>query len=198
MGCQTVGDLYLCRSCRAALRSGRSMVAGAELCTLGAYEGVLQDCLTAVKQRGHKALGHELAQLVAQRIAEKQKGAAQVMGIRPSRSGHRFRGYSLPLMMESELLVARPDWMALPESLRSHFPEGQSNSKGMNLEQRLERQHGLSLNLPESAQGRGALWILDDVVTTGATMSLTVSVARQLGYDPIFCYAVAVADEVSE
>ena len=174
------------------------MVAGAELQTLGAYEGILQDCLTAVKQRGHKALGEELARLAAQRIAALGSSPAEVMGIRPSRSGHKFRGYSLPRMMEAELLAARTDWRPVPDSVRAVFPEGQSNSKGMNLEQRLERQHGLSLNLAEGASDRGTLWILDDVVTTGATMSLTVSIARKLGFDPIFCFAVAVADEITE
>lgn len=172
------------------------MVAGVELRTLGTYEGVLQECLTAVKQRGHKALARELAQMAAQRIVAIRPDSAQVLSIRPSRAGQRFRGFSLPLMMEREVL-ARTGWQPVTAELRARFPEGQSSSQGLNLEQRLERQRGLPARSQSLEASRGPLWLLDDVVTTGATLSVAVGVARGLGYDPIRCFAVAVADEAT-
>lgn len=173
------------------------MVAGVELRALGAYEGLLQECITAVKQRGHKAVGRELAQLAAGGVVASGLGPAQVMSLRPSRAGQRYRGFSLPMMMEDEVL-ARTGWQPVPRELRAYFPEGQSSSRGLNLEQRLERQQGLSPSFPEPPEGgRGMLWLLDDVVTTGATMSLAVAIARGLGYDPISCFALAVAEEAT-
>ena len=168
---------------------------GSELLTLGSYEGVLQACLTAVKQQGHKALGIELAQLAALRVEERWgKGPAnRVYSIRPSRSGQRYRGFSLPLMIEQAVL-ARTGWPALEESLIGHFPDSKTSSQGLNLEQRLERQHRpLAPPSAQLGQGKGPLLILDDVVTTGATLGAAVITARELGFEPVNCCALAVA-----
>lgn len=198
VGCQAGRDSFLCAGCRARLKANRSLVAGEQLLVLGDYEGCLQACLAAIKHQGHRALAAELAQLCAQRIAQAwgQVSSMQVYSIKPSRAGHRYRGFSLPAMMEKAVL-SRTGWTPLPEALAAQFPSGQASSRGMNLEERLQRQQSLH----ESAQARapettarGPLLILDDVVTTGATMGSTVVMARALGFAPLHLFAVAVAE----
>ena len=195
VGCQAGGEHYLCSACRSSLRPGRSLVAGAELITLGAYEGVLQACLTAVKQQGHKSLARELAQMAGESAARCWGGGPErvVYSVRPSRAGQRLRGFSLPWLMERAVLE-RTDWKALSEPLAASFPDRETSSQGLNLEERLARQQGAPWQgRPAEGTGRGALLILDDVVTTGATLAAAVNAARELGFDPISCLALAVA-----
>jgi predicted amidophosphoribosyltransferase len=196
LGCQRRGELYLCADCRASLRPSLSLVLGAELLALGSYEGPLQACLTAVKQQGHKAVAAELALMAAQGVEQRwgRGHPAKVYSIRPSRSGQRFRGFSLPLIME-RAVRERTGWVALEAALAGRFPDSKVSSQGLNLEQRLERQQRPAATPEPLSIGQGPLLILDDVVTSGATLGAAVAVARALGFEPITCCALAVAPQ---
>lgn len=197
LGCQAEMGKYLCSACLANLQPCHSLITGASLITLGRYEGFLAESLTAVKKRGHKALAKELSELAAMAIVQRwgREESWTVHAVRPSREGHRYRGFSIPQMME-KAVIESTGWQALEPSLAASFPGSLSSSRGLSLEQRLGRQSDSDISSSGKCQPRGPLLLLDDVVTTGATLGKAVSTARELGFEPVSCFALALAPEL--
>lgn len=195
LGCQLLGAGYLCPECRAELKGRTEMVGGVPLLTMGCYDGVLRSVLMAVKSRGHRAAGRELARHGVERwLAQRDRLPAQarIHAVRASRAGQKLRGFSLPRMLADEL-HHQSGWPLLEASLADWFPLDSNRSRGLGVEERWTRRQARAV--PEELRRvcRGALVLVDDVVTTGATMTATVSVARELGFSPIVCLALATA-----
>lgn len=196
LGCGASAGEHLCSTCRSDLQPARCLLLEAELWTLGSYEGVLAEAIGAVKQKGHKALGRELARLAARAVGQRwgRQGSHHVYSLAASRSGQRLRGFSLPELM-GQAVLEQTAWNALDRNLAASFPDSVSSSRGLNLEQRLERQFpARSFRLSESGTA-GPILLLDDVVTSGATMGTAVARARELGFGPVRCFALALAPE---
>lgn len=195
LGCQRLGAGYLCPECRAGLQGRTEMVGGVPLLTMGCYDGALRGVLVAVKSRGHRAAGRELARHgVEQWLAQPDRlpVEARIHAVRASRAGEKLRGFSLPRMLAEELR-RHTGWPLLEPSLASWFPTDSKRSRGLGLEERWARRQARAVP-PELQRGcRGGLVLVDDVVTTGATMAATVNVARELGFRPIVCLALATA-----
>ena len=120
------------------------------LWTLGSYEGLLQSCIATIKNRGHRALAEELSQVAALRFLEVFPFRAEVdavMAVPASRQGQRFRGFSLPQMME-DALRAQSGWPTLPPDIRRCYRSAAKSSKGMGGAERLARMHGDRLEAP--------------------------------------------------
>lgn len=192
MGCQTDGG-YLCQACRQKNFSvSESSLGGRTLWTLGGYDGLLQNCIATIKNRGHRALAQELSQVAAQSFLEAFPHPSQVdavMAVPASRQGQRFRGFSLPQMME-DALRACSGWPTLPSDMRRCYRSADKSSKGMGGAERLSRMHGERVEAHPQAKGKGLL-LVDDVVTTGATLNRCLTQAEQQGFEPIFCFALA-------
>lgn len=166
------------------------------LLSFGSYEGVLQKALTAVKSRGHQAAGRELARLAAEVwLPQIQEGAIRprVHPVAPSTAGQKLRGFSLTKLLAQEL-QQRSGWPMLEERFASSFPSDSGRSRGMGIAERWNRRR-LPLEQSESVSraGSGALILIDDVVTTGATMTATASVAKEMGFAPVIGLALASA-----
>lgn len=166
--------------------------------TMGCYEGALRSVIMAVKSQGHRAAGRELARLGVDSWMEHQlrfPNRPTICPIAASSSGQRLRGFSFPHMLATEL-HRRTSWPLLESSTARLFPSDTGRSRGLGLTdrwaRRLRRQP--EETLPKSV--RGPLVLIDDVVTTGATMTSTVTVAHQLGFEPIVGLALAVAPSV--
>jgi predicted amidophosphoribosyltransferase len=103
--------------------------------------------------------------------------------------------------MMQQATLAHTGWEALPQELAGHFPDQRASSRGMSLEQRLARRRREALPTPSPAEApdsdaaRGPLLVLDDVVTTGATLSSAVARASELGFHPVRCFALALAPD---
>lgn len=191
LGCRAENAGYLCSECREGFELRCSRLSGHTLWTLGSYEGLLKKSITSVKTQGHKALGKELAEIAGQIIAERIAPTFRpdfVMAVPASGQGQRFRGFSLPQMMEAQV-VEKTGWQSLPPKLRRTFKSAKKSSRGLNKEARLARSKGLVQRTEEEADG--ALLILDDVVTTGATLSRCLEQAESMGYSDIRCFALA-------
>lgn len=192
VGCHQPGQLF-CAACAASLAPQQSVVLDCELWALGAYEGVLSRALSAVKHRGQTALASHLAERLAQDCARRWESAPpqRVLGLPSSRSGRRYRGFSLPSLLQ-EAVVRRTGWSPLESELAACFLAAPSSSRGLGLQQRLARAASSGLGELEGS-GQGRLLLLDDVVTTGTTMAQAIRTARALGFDPVCCGAVALA-----
>lgn len=173
-----------------------SRLCGCTLWTLGPYDGLLRKAISTVKTQGHKALGRELSEiassLVKSRLVQKIS-PDYVMAVPSSHQGQRFRGFSLPQMMEDRILEVT-DWVALPQSLRRAFKSANKSSRGLSKEDRITRSKSLVQRTETLVCG--SILIVDDVVTTGSTLNRCVEQAQGLGFQEVTCLALAelVAD----
>lgn len=166
------------------------------LLSFGSYEGVLQKALTAVKSQGHQAAGKELARQAADvwlPQIQADSRSPRLHPIAPSTAGQKLRGFSLTKLLAQEL-QRRSGWPLLEQELAATFPSDSGRSRGMGVAERWNRRRLSSEQFePVSRTQSGTLVLIDDVVTTGATMSATASAARQMGFAPVIGLALAVA-----
>lgn len=198
LGCGCDHSGYFCLACRGSLCPKFSFVAGAELLTLGPYGGPLKACILAVKLRGQKEVGRELAELALENIQGYwDEDSVWIHAMASSRAGGRWRGFSLPEMIVKEV-VQRTGWQRLSLDQSKAFQVQSKRSRGLGLEERMTRGLGSWPVHPVGQPKRvkkvaERLILVDDVVTTGATLAGAVGVARQLGYESVCCFALAVA-----
>ena len=160
--------------------------------TLGAYDGLLKECILGIKNRGHKALAKELSRAAAKAFLEafpQQDRIHAVMAVPSSKQGQKFRGFSLPQMIE-EGLRETAGWPTLSPSLRRCYRAAAKSSRGLGRSERLARVQTADVQAFEEAKGKGLL-LVDDVVTTGATLTRCVTQADQQGFAEVYCFALA-------
>ena len=171
------------------------MVGGVLLLSFGSYEGVLQKALTAVKSQGHQAAGKELARQAADvwlPQIQADSRSPRLHPIAPSTAGQKLRGFSLTKLLAQEL-QRRSGWTMLEEGFASSFPSDSGRSRGMGIAERWNRRRLSEQSESVSRAGSGALILIDDVVTTGATMSATANVAKEMGFAPVIGLALSSA-----
>ena len=169
------------------------MVGGTELFSLGCYEGLLRDAVTTTKFRGHRAVGLELARFAAESIEPLRlrfEDPPCVFAVPGSKVGQKKRGFSLPAMVADEI-CRKTGWHHLDKNIVKVFPLAEKSSQGLDIHHRWSRHQSIleSLSVPLTRRG---LLIVDDVVTTGATISANVETARNLGFETVVCFALAV------
>jgi len=162
------------------------------LWSLGPYEGLLKQCITTVKARGHKALAVELAEFAAERAYAELKDQGPInaiFAVPASQQGQRFRGFSLPQIMETKL-AEKSGWPSLEQKLRRVYRSSTKNSQGLTKGDRLQRNQAMLTDVDKRAN-LGTLLLLDDVVTTGATLGRCVAQATMQGFENVVCFALA-------
>lgn len=171
-GCDEPGRL-LCDGCRNLLRPvpvRRALTAGLSATAALPFDGVAARCIRAVKEDGSTLLVRPLA--AALRAVVPSDPAVLLVPVPTSRAAFRRRGFRVP-----ELLVRacgrRPTRLLVPVG-------------------RAEDQRGLgraerALNVAGSMRARRAgtgdeVIVVDDVITTGATLTEASDVLREAGF----------------
>lgn len=185
---------HLCPDCRQqCLALRRSSVWETTLWTVGTYDGLLKQCITSVKTRGHKALAKELVGAVAEIVSVElapQLAVDAIFSVPSSQQGQRFRGFSLPGALEAQL-VQEVGWKALPVELRRLYRSTAKTSQGLTAGQRIERAQSLVKEVKSEQTDLGTILLIDDVVTTGSTLGRCVKEARAQGFSRVVCLALA-------
>ena len=150
------------------------------------YEGKVRDALLRFKFQGASAAARPLGELIAQCAAEHLSGEFDTLAWVPvSQKRLRQRGYD-----QAELLAraAGAVWGVRPESLLRKHTDNPAQSGLAGAGARAE-------NVRDVYQARNAagkrVLLIDDICTTGATLSECARTLRQAGAAEVVCAAAA-------
>jgi predicted amidophosphoribosyltransferase len=176
-------DVALCEACTAALEPAvlRRTVAGdIDVWSGLSFEGVAGRVLRGLKEEGRTGLARALAPALGAAVAAAGDAEAVIVPLPTSRTAYRRRGYRVV-----DLIAARAGLRVTP-LLRQTRRTADQRGLGQDL-----RHH----NVTGSLRARGAVGkrvvVVDDVVTTGATLTEAVRALRAAGADVIAAATVA-------
>jgi ComF family protein len=162
----------------------------------GVYDGALREIVHALKYRGRTSLARRLAELIAERCGAALTGAGALVPVPLHASRRRERGFNqaeliaralpLPCVNALERVRATPSQTDLPADQRRTNVRGAFAVKG--------RQSPFSGWFTEkSVTVPLSLVLVDDVATTGATLSECARVLKEAGAREVRAVTVARA-----
>ena len=176
-------DVALCTGCRAALAPrpySRTLASGLEVYAGLAFEGVPARVLRALKEEGRTGLTRSLAPALRAAVAAAQPGSVIAVPVPASRAAMRRRGYRVV-----DLIAQRA---GLPVERLLVASRASADQRALGRDAR--RRNVAGTMRARDAAGRRIL-VVDDVVTTGATLDEAVQVLRDAGAEVIGAAAVA-------
>lgn len=180
-------DTALCEACIVALApvpAHRTLdVPGGTVALWSAlpFEGVTARTVRAIKEDGRTGLVAALAPALEVALACAGAAGAVLVPVPTSRASYRRRGFRVP-----DLLIRRAGFR--PHRLLA-FTRRTNDQRGLDREHRRHNVAG-SLRASPDAAGRRVV-VVDDVVTTGATLAEAVRALRAAGADVVAAVAVA-------
>ena len=182
-GCGEPGEL-LCAECHAQLTYrpvGTATPKGLAVHAALAFDGVAARCIRRLKGEGETLLARALGDVLAPVLEAARTSDALVVPVPTSRTAFRARGYRVP-----ELLARRAG--AMPVPLLVSVIE-KADQRGLDVRERRENVRGSMC-----ARRRGAgerIVLLDDVVTTGATLDEAARALTEAGFEVVSAVALA-------
>ncbi len=178
-GCNQPGET-LCRRCRFALASASSQVSDTGILAALPFEGVARQVVHGLKYRNRRPVARQLARLMVRRLSV---GAIDLVTWAPTSGARaRSRGYD-----QAELLArAVAAELGVPCRRLLYRSHGASQTG----QKRAQRLQGPSFR---ARTGRRQLRVLvvDDVVTTGATLLAARNALLRAGVATVVCVAAA-------
>ena len=189
----------VCGHCRAALpwtRGDQGEVAGEffSLCAAPLwYRDQVRQCVHQYKFSGHRAYARPCGQLMARCVQDHLEGRYDVVTWVPlSRKRRRERGYDQARLLAGSMARAL-GCQTVPLLEKIRHTQAQSG-----LEEESQRRAnvlGAYRLLPRAQVSGTRVLLVDDVVTTGSTLSECARVLRSAGADDVVCAALARARE---
>ena len=182
-GCNQPGDV-LCRRCRFSLASAKAQVGDGGVLAPLRFEGVAREVVHGLKYRNRRAVAKVLAALMVRRL---HVGRVDVVTWAPtSASRSRTRGYD-----QAELLArAVAHELGVPcrrLQYRSHGPSQTWHTRAERLNDPQFRARPVSPHL--------RVLLVDDVVTTGATLCAARDALLGAGIAEVVCVAAAATPD---
>lgn len=181
-GCGAL-DVTLCSGCRLALVGApreRVVAPGLHATCALEFTGVAARVIRALKEEGRTGAARELAPALAAVLAARAGPETLVTTVPSSRAAFRRRGYR-PV----DLLVRRAGWRPVPILRVRRTPADQ---RGLDRDARHRNVEGALVARPVA--GADVL-VVDDVVTTGATLAEAVRALRAAGAGTVGVVALA-------
>ena len=178
-GCNQPGST-LCNRCRFSLASASTRVSDTGIAAALPFEGVARQVVHGLKYRNRRAVARQLARLMVGRV---RVGKVDVVTWAPTSAARaRQRGYD-----QAELLArAVAAELGVPCRRLLYRRHGAPQAGHT----RAERLHGPSFRARSGRQHLRVL-LVDDVVTTGATLSAARDALLQAGVGTVLCLAAA-------
>lgn len=192
-GCDAPETL-LCASCRQRIRArpvATSTQAGLLVRAAMPFESVPARCVRRLKDEGETRLAHPLGvalgDVLRGVLEARPVGDVAVVPVPSSRAAFRRRGYRVP-----DLLIRRAGY-APRRLLSTRRPT--ADQRGLDVESRSRNVHGSMC-----AKGSGGLSVVlvDDVMTTGATLDEAARALRVAGADVLSAVVLAATPRHSE
>lgn len=181
-GCDTPGA-PLCRTCRFALVNRFDPPAPPGVLVAMSFTGRARDVLLRFKYRNRRAVAAHLAGLLVNRLARADQRVDVVTWAPTSRRRRAGRGFDQAELVARQ--VARQ--LGVPCRALLERQPGAGSQTGLG---RAARLHGPSFRGHPAASAARVL-VVDDVVTTGATLRAAASALRAVGAAQVISIALA-------
>jgi len=190
-GCDLTGTL-LCDVCREQLAADpvvRRTPGGLEVHAALTYRGVAARCIRRLKEEGATMLARPLGSALRAAISGAVAGGEALVPVPTSRAAFRRRGYRVP-----DLLVRRAGHQAVP-MLRVARRTGDQRELG-----RAERVRNVAGSMRHAgpllqwgglSPADARVMLVDDVITTGATLDEAARALREVGAEVVGAVALA-------
>lgn len=190
-GCDEPGS-WLCLECRGTCDPARPRTIGLSATAAGDYAGPLRSAIHRFKYRGEPGLAAELGDLVAELVAgDLARGvrihALVAVPLHPERA--RERGYDQTALLAARV-GARVGLPALPALHRVRRARPQVE---LDRAERARNVEGAFVGTAGALRGL-TIALIDDVLTTGATVRAAAKAARACGARAVRAYAVAAEE----
>jgi predicted amidophosphoribosyltransferase len=181
-GCGAL-DVGLCTGCRRALAADpfrRRTGSGLAVTSAVEFSGVPARVLRALKEEGRTSLARAFAPALAAVLTEAAASGSVVTTVPSSRVAYRRRGYR-PV----DLLVRRSGWRPVPLLRVARTPRDQ---RGLGRAARHANVGGAFVSRPVTGH---RVVLVDDVITTGATLDDAARALRVAGASEIVAVTLA-------
>lgn len=180
-------DRSVCADCIAALTPAprtRALADGTPVTTALLYDGAVRQLILAFKEQGRTDAAAPLAAALAAALSSVAAPGVEVAAVPTSRAAYRRRGYDpVALLLARAGVRARRVLVPVRRSARQ---------KTLSVEERASNRSG-SMRAKPLVVGRRFL-VVDDVLTTGATLGEAVRAIRAAGGEVAGAVAVAFTE----
>jgi ComF family protein len=183
-----VGVIRGCGRCE-DFREGFSC---AEICSAGDYEGVLRELCIALKFRGERQAAPLLAQFVIQQVFDRgfapRVDAVVVVPLHALRQWRRGFNQTELMAVSVARALEKPLWASALKRTRGTRP--QSELSAAQRKSNVEGAMAVRRKFARRVEGKSLL-LLDDVMTTGATLREAALVLKRAGAKAVYGAVVA-------
>ena len=157
------------------------------------YEGAVRDALLRFKFQGGRSAAVGFGALLARCAAEELSGEFDLVTYVPvSEQRRRSRGYDQAKLLAVE---AAARWDTKPVALLRKVRDNPAQSGLESAAQRRENVRNVYAAQNEDVLRSRRILLIDDILTTGATLSAAAEALLRAGAAGVVCAAVAVADK---
>ena len=197
--CRRIGVHGVCAACAAALpRTEKPLREGAGYgkCAVPLrYEGAVREAILRFKFRGALGAAEGFGALLAQCAAEELGGEFDLVTWAPvSRRRLRQRGYDQAELLAQEAAAA---WGAKPVRLLRKTRDNPPQS-GLGAAERRGNVIGVYEAIAVETLQNARILLIDDIITTGSTLSECVRVLQAAGARSVVCACLAAASVESQ
>ena len=159
------------------------------------YEGIVREALLNYKFHASQSRCTGFGDVLAQAAAEHFGGEFDIVTYVPvSKKRKQERGYDQSYLLARETCR---HWSVAPETLLQKTKDNVAQSSLSSREERQKNVVGAYVAVNEDKIKGQRILLIDDILTTGATLREAARVLREAGAEKVICATLAAADEDS-
>jgi ComF family protein len=155
--------------------------------TLADYEGVIRECVHALKYQKNQSLGYVFSQMLRDLLIKEGWELDMIIPVPLSPKRIVERGYNQAAQI-ARPLAAKLGVKYNPYGLRRI--RNTRSQVGLSAQERRDNVAGAFEAVSDLVR-RNRILVVDDVVTTGATLSACAEALRMAGADTVYCLTLA-------